>query len=818
MIRFYKVSIRLALVCLLLIAPGLQAQPASSELPTGGVITSGTGSIATDGSAMTVTQNSDQLWTTWDSFNIGTDASVTFDQPGRDSVAFNTIVDQNPSQIFGSLSANGQVFLLNTSGLVFGQTAQVDVAGLVASSLDLAAADPANGDYSFANATDSGLVSNLGTITTGRGGIVALLGSQVSNEGTIRTPQGSTALLAGNEVTLDFAGDGLIAYAVERGAVDAQANQGGLIQADGGLVVMNAVAADELSSSVINHSGIIEAQGMVEREGRIVLDGDQVYLTGTLDVSSIEGQGGTITVTGDVIDVQDAQLDASGAMGGGEIYVGGGWQGSDPDLRNATTVVVDEDVTVTADATTQGDGGTVVFWSDESTTFAGDISVRGGDSGGNGGQVEVSGKHDLLYTGYTDARAPLGTTGDLLLDPDTINIVDGGTGAGAIDGATVYEADLEAQGANVTLSSTGNVTLGDLTTDGVLAMQNNVGLSITAGSDGSGSFSVQDTSDEIRLSGSGAFYVRAGSTGSGSVVSGKITTGTGKVTLWGADGLTVGNTITTSGGAVELWADSDDAGGGLLTLNQSITTNGGDVDLDAGSNGVYVNADITTGSGRLYFDRLGTARNATYRLSAALNCTGALDISQILQFGSGASITTDGTLTFQSASSMQNSGASLILTASAFDFQQDITGNSGTVTLKPYSTGTNVDIGSAGTGDMTISNANLARLSGFSNVTIGRLDGTGTTKVVSDSTVAASDTFTLQNATVNVTGGTLANTSGDIALIGNVVDVSKGVTANSGSGTITLQQLTAANTLTLGADIENADIANLNAATLVVGA
>ncbi len=562
MIRFYKVSIRLALVCLLLIAPGLQAQPASSELPTGGVITSGTGSIATDGSAMTVTQNSDQLWTTWDSFNIGTDASVTFDQPGRDSVAFNTIVDQNPSQIFGSLSANGQVFLLNTSGLVFGQTAQVDVAGLVASSLDLAAADPANGDYSFANATDSGLVSNLGTITTGRGGIVALLGSQVSNEGTIRTPQGSTALLAGNEVTLDFAGDGLIAYAVERGAVDAQANQGGLIQADGGLVVMNAVAADELSSSVINHSGIIEAQGMVEREGRIVLDGDQVYLTGTLDVSSIEGQGGTITVTGDVIDVQDAQLDASGAMGGGEIYVGGGWQGSDPDLRNATTVVVDEDVTVTADATTQGDGGTVVFWSDESTTFAGDISVRGGDSGGNGGQVEVSGKHDLLYTGYTDARAPLGTTGDLLLDPDTINIVDGGTGAGAIDGATVYEADLEAQGANVTLSSTGNVTLGDLTTDGVLAMQNNVGLSITAGSDGSGSYYTTDTDDEIRLTGTGELYIRAGNTGSGSVTSGKITTGTGKVTLWGADGLTVGNTITTNGGDVELWGDSDNMGGG----------------------------------------------------------------------------------------------------------------------------------------------------------------------------------------------------------------------------------------------------------------
>ncbi len=93
---------------------------------------------------------------------------------------------------------------------------------------------------------------------------------------------------------------------------------------------------------------------------------------------------------------------------------------------------------------------------------------------------------------------------------------------------------------------------------------------------------------------------------------------------------------------------------------------GGDVDLDAGSGGVYVNADISTSAGRLYFDRLGTTWNATYRLAARLVSTGDVDINQNLQFGSGAEIDTTGTLTFQSTSSMQNSGASLIFNGKCF--------------------------------------------------------------------------------------------------------------------------------------------------------
>src|SRR6202012_1869142 len=132
-----------------------------------------------------------------------------------------------------------------------------------------------------------------------------------------------------------------------------------------------------------------------------------------------------------------------------------GYQGKDTSLLNATTVSADSSVTASANATAKGNGGEVVFWSDEHTTFAGKIDIRGGAQGGDGGRAEVSGKQTLAYSGLTDARAPGGRTGDLLLDPSSINIVDGGTGTGAIDGSTVYERDLESQLANITLQATG---------------------------------------------------------------------------------------------------------------------------------------------------------------------------------------------------------------------------------------------------------------------------------------------------------------------------------------------------------------------------
>ncbi|MDQ8180403.1 MBG domain-containing protein [Pelagicoccus sp. SDUM812005] len=793
-----------------------------STLPSGGNIVSGNGAFQSAGSDLTVLQYSDRLIAEWSQFDIGSDASVSFSQPNSDSIALNRILSENPTQIFGQLESNGRLFLVNPNGIVFGESAQVNVGGLVASSLQIDNNSFLTGDFTFSGI--GGSVANFGNITAQSGGVVALVGQRVQNDGSIITPEGTTALLAGSKLTLDFDGDGLINYSVTQDAVATEASNAGLIQANAGTVIMSAQSADSLAQSVVNNTGIIEAQGLKAKGGRIFLDAGEgsVNVQGDLLAASATDGGGYIQVTGNTISVDgESRIDVSGTNAGGQIYVGGGWQGSDPEIHNAQSVSIGESVKVFADALDNGNGGTVVFWSDDHNAFSGRISSRGGDNGGDGGQVEVSGKNTLAYSGITDARAPHGNTGDLLLDPSSIDIVDGGTGSGSISGSVVYEKDLEAQLANITLQTSGGswgdgITLNDLTTDGVITLQDNVSLTIIAGDYFGGeyhNYSTVDSNDEIAASGNGAIYIRAAM----SINSGKLSSETGKITLWGDNGLTVGNSITTNGGGIELWADSDNLGGGVLHLNQPLSSNGGDIDLDAGTSGVYVNADISTGSGRLYFDRLGTARNATYRISAKVSSTGDVNISQPLQFGSEAEIETTGKLTFGSTASMQGASSSLTLTANDFDFQQDITGSGASVTIAPYDASTNVDIGASGSGDMTITASNMARFVNFENITVGRSDGTGTTKVLADTTVNFSGFLELANGSIDISSGTLANSGGDIVLTGDSFTISRGVIANSGNGEIALQQQTVSNPITIGSALSNSVLSELSAATLNIG-
>ena len=154
-----------------------------TALPTGGQIVAGQGSIGTSGSTMTVTQGSDRMVSNWSTFNIGQNASVSFQQPNTSSVALNRILDTSPSQIYGQLSANGQVFLLNPSGILFGPTARVDVGGLVASSLNMTNENFMAGRYSFEKSGNAGAVINQGQIRTADGGYVAFLSPHVKNEG-----------------------------------------------------------------------------------------------------------------------------------------------------------------------------------------------------------------------------------------------------------------------------------------------------------------------------------------------------------------------------------------------------------------------------------------------------------------------------------------------------------------------------------------------------------------------------------------------------------------------------------------------------------
>ncbi|MFC3609212.1 two-partner secretion domain-containing protein [Stutzerimonas tarimensis] len=455
----------------------LGAGPAlAADLPTGGQIVHGSGTIGSAGNAMVIDQASHKLITNWQSFDIGEGHSVTFNQPGASAVALNRVLGSDGSKIMGTLEANGQVFLVNPNGMLFGQNAQVSVGGLVASTLDIADQDFLAGDYRFQGSGDNAAVTNLGHIQAADGGAVALLGGRVSNEGIIVANLGTVALAAGDAITLDFAGDGLLSVEIDQGLKDALVHNGQLIEADGGRVILSARAAETLVQNLVNQQGIVRARSLENRGGEIVLNGGAsgtVLVAGTLDASSETGNGGSIQVTGETIALEGASLDVSGATGGGSIEVGGGYQGGGP-LAHAERVSVDAGSTLKADASGTGDGGSIVVWSDGETTAQGRFSARGGAEGGDGGLVETSGKQLELTGIAVDTRAPAGETGTWLIDPDGFTIGTGGDMTGEALAAALESSNVEIQ------STDGSGTSGDIDiNDAVNWSQNTLTLSAT---------------------------------------------------------------------------------------------------------------------------------------------------------------------------------------------------------------------------------------------------------------------------------------------------------------------------------------------------
>ncbi|PIA70119.1 hypothetical protein CDR19_17410 [Ectopseudomonas toyotomiensis] len=276
----------------------------AADLPTGGQVVSGSGSISQpNGQQMVIDQASNKLAIDWQSFDIGSGNKVTFNQPGTDSIALNRVLGADGSKIMGQLDANGRVFIINPNGVLFGAGAQVNVGGLVASTLDLSVSDFEAGNYAFKGNGSNASVINNGRISAADGGSVALLGGTVSNNGVIVANQGTVALAAGNSVTLDFAGDGLLSVQVDEAVKDALVENRQLIQADGGNVILTASAADALLQTVVNNEGVIQARTLGEKEGRIVLlgdfDGGTVQVAGTLDASAADGgNGGFIDTSG----------------------------------------------------------------------------------------------------------------------------------------------------------------------------------------------------------------------------------------------------------------------------------------------------------------------------------------------------------------------------------------------------------------------------------------------------------------------------------------------------------------------------------------
>ncbi len=339
--RGKSVSGRKLIAAALALTGGALMLPQAMAGPTGGQISAGTGVIAQAGSNTTITQTSQNLAINWLDFSIPANESVRFNQPNVSSVALNRVTSQNPSVILGNLSANGHVFVINPNGVLFGAGAQVDVGGLVASTLDMSDADLMAGKYVFSSSPGQARSSvvNQGTINIAPGGYVALLAPEVRNEGVIIADKGVALLAAGEKVTLHMNNGSLVAYSIDQGAIDALADNKQLIQADGGHIVMSAKAADALTTAVVNNTGVIRARTLQNVGGTIRLMGDMkigtVNVGGTLDASAPTGGNGGIieTSAANVKVAKGANVTTAAAMG-----LNGTWLIDPADFTISSTV------------------------------------------------------------------------------------------------------------------------------------------------------------------------------------------------------------------------------------------------------------------------------------------------------------------------------------------------------------------------------------------------------------------------------------------------------------------------------------------------
>ena len=299
--------------------------PALAASAANALVSAGSGKVVTQGATTTVTQTSQRLAIDWLNLSTTANEALVFKQPNAQAIALNRITGSSPSNLLGSLTANGQVFILNPNGVLFGAGAQVNVGSLVASTLRLDNTNFMAGNYQFAGDAN-GSVINQGTITVAPGGTLALMAPVVQNTGTLSAPGGSVLLAGAQGVSLTLQPEGgLVAYTLDSGSAQAMVDNGGLIQAGGGHVVLTAKGVDAMSKAVVNHSGVIEAQTVGSKNGVIELLGDMqsgtVNVSGKLDASAPNadgkgGDGGFIETSAAMVKVADTAQITTAAVAG----------------------------------------------------------------------------------------------------------------------------------------------------------------------------------------------------------------------------------------------------------------------------------------------------------------------------------------------------------------------------------------------------------------------------------------------------------------------------------------------------------------------
>lgn len=454
----------LALRCFVVAGLAAASAPAWAG-PEGGDVVEGQATIETDGDVTTITTG-DLTIIDWQSFNIAGHETVRFLQPGAASRVLNKILGAGPTQIDGTLLANGQVYIVNPAGVVFGANAVVNTGHLYAAAANMSNQDFLAGRDVFTGA--QGVVENRGTISAD---LVALVGGRVANYGTI-TGRDAVVMAAGEHVMIGermgsiyvkvepvenpmpaaptgegpglAAGDMYSIAAYNTGSID-----GGSIHMDAGTsgsvrVEGSVAAAGDAGGDVNLRGGTVEIATSVSAEGTLYAEGDSVQISQrapsgrrvriTADAVDLYARdGGDVSVGGELVTSGTIDgTDTGVRLTGGDIYVGGAVRtsnnggmtvensgtlefGTAAQLRldGAFTQSGEGDVLLGADVVTTGDD--ITFASDVYLTD--DVIIRAFDSGNPGATPTISfaGTVDS-FLGFAETRGTAGEAYFLSVD------------------------------------------------------------------------------------------------------------------------------------------------------------------------------------------------------------------------------------------------------------------------------------------------------------------------------------------------------------------------------------------------------------------
>ena len=385
--------------------------------PTGPAVVSGSANFATVGKTLTVT-NAPSAIINWQGFSIGTGETTRFAQQSAASAVLNRVVGQDPSAILGTLSSNGRVFLLNPNGILFGAGSRIDVAGLVASTLNLSNQDFLAGRLNFESGAVANSIVNYGNIATPAGGRVYLIAPNIENHGVISTPQGHTLLAAGKTVQLVEADMPNLRVEIQAGG---EALNVGQILAEGG--------SAGIYAGLINQRGIVRADSASrDAAGSIVFraSGRTTLEAGSVTSASGAG-GGTIEVSAPVVlqfgDIKadgnaggKVQIDATNFLQAGTISVSGSVGAGGEISVNAPHVIQTAAAVMAADGA-GGDGGSITVIAsgapDGLLFSSGTFSARGA----RGGNINLLG-HDIVLLGASVDASGASGGGTILVGGD----------------------------------------------------------------------------------------------------------------------------------------------------------------------------------------------------------------------------------------------------------------------------------------------------------------------------------------------------------------------------------------------------------------